>query len=166
VACSAGSFAGEGAIRALVQRVGRAAVRVEGQVVGRIGRGLVVLLGVRHEDAETEARLLARKIAQLRIFPDDQGKLNRSLLDIAGSALSVSQFTLYADVRKGNRPSFTEAASPEIAGRLYELFNATLGELGVPVQTGVFGASMQVEVENDGPVTIWLDTDALGRAGE
>jgi len=121
----------------------------------------VVLLGVGAGDSDEDARTLAKKIAHLRIFPDDEGKLNRSLLDIGGSALSVSQFTLYADLRKGNRPSFTEAAPPDEANRLYELFNRALGECGVPVRAGVFGATMLVEIENSGPVTIWLDSAML-----
>lgn len=121
----------------------------------------MILLGVRTGDGEEDARLLAKKIAHLRIFPDEDGKLNRSLLDIRGAALSVSQFTLYGDVRKGNRPSFTEAAPPDEAHRLYDLFNRELGKCGVPVQTGVFGAMMLVEIENNGPVTIWLDTETL-----
>lgn len=141
-------------------------MRVEGQVGGRIGRGLVVFLGVRHGDTDAEARFLARKVAHLRIFPDEQGKLNRSLLDVAGSVLSVSEFTLCGDVSKGNRPSFTDAAGPEAAHRLYDAFNAGLRVLGVPIETGVFGATMQVEIQNDGPVTIWLDTAALDRPGE
>lgn len=136
-------------------------MRVEGRVVGEISRGLVVLLGVRTGDTEEDARFVARKIANLRIFSDEEGKMNRSLLDIAGAVLSVSQFTLYGDARKGNRPSFTEAAAPEEANRLYEAFNTTLAELGVPVRTGVFRAKMLVEIENDGPVTIWLDTEML-----
>jgi D-tyrosyl-tRNA(Tyr) deacylase len=161
VASSVGWSGGEAKLRALIQRVDRAAVRVGGEVVGEIGRGLVILLGVRTGDGEEDARLLAKKIAHLRIFPDDEGKLNRSLLDVGGSALSVSQFTLYADLRKGNRPSFTEAAPPDEANRLYDLFNRALGECGMPVQTGVFGEMMLVEIENNGPVTIWLDTATL-----
>ena len=121
----------------------------------------MIFLGVRSGDREDDARLLAKKIANLRIFPDDEGKMNRSLLDTGGEALSVSQFTLYGNVRKGNRPSFTEAAPPEEANRLYELFNNALRECGVPVQTGLFRAMMLVEIEDNGPVTIWLDTETL-----
>ncbi|MCS7235595.1 MAG: D-aminoacyl-tRNA deacylase [Armatimonadota bacterium] len=148
-------------MRALVQRVSRGAVRVEGRTVAEIGPGLVVLVGVRHGDTEDEARFLARKVAHLRVFPDEQGKLNRSVLDVGGRVLSVSQFTLYGDCRKGNRPSFAEAAAPEVALPLFETFNRALAEHGVPVQTGVFGAVMLVEILNDGPVTIWLDTEGL-----
>lgn len=136
-------------------------MRVDGQIVGEIGRGLVVLVGVGTGDSDEDARVLARKIAHLRIFSDEDGKMNRSVLDVGGALLSVSQFTLYGDARKGNRPSFTQAAPPEEANRLYEVFNRELAELGVPVQTGVFRAMMQVEIVNDGPVTIWLDTEAL-----
>src|SRR3990172_12282006 len=127
-ASSVGSSGGDEKLRALIQRVDRAAVRVGGEVVGETGRGLVILLGVRTGDGEEDARLLAKKIAHLRIFPDEEGKLNRSLLDVGGGALSVPQFTLYADLRKGNRPSFTEAAPPDEANRLYDLFNRALGE--------------------------------------
>ena len=130
-------------------------------MTAEIGRGVVVFLGVRAGDSDADARLLAKKIANLRIFPDDEGKLSRSLLDVGSAALSVSQFTLYGDVRKGNRPSFTEAAPPDDARRLYELFNRALEECVVPVQTGVFGAMMLVEIEDNGPVTIWLDTETL-----
>jgi len=129
-------------------------VRVGGEVVGEIGPGLCVLLGVARDDVET-ARL-ASKIARLRIFPDEQGRFDRSLLDTGGAALVVSQFTLLADTRKGNRPSFTEAAAPEEAEPVYERFCADLEALGVPVARGVFGASMAVELVNDGPVTIVL----------
>ena len=148
-------------MRALVQRVRRGAIRVDGRTVSEVGPGLVVLLGVRAGDTEEEARFLARKVALLRIFPDEQGKLNRSVLEAGGEVLSVSQFTLYADCRKGNRPSFVEAAPPEHALRLYEEFNRSLASHGLVVRTGVFGAVMLVEIHNDGPVTIWLDTEAL-----
>lgn len=148
-------------MRAVVQRVTRGAVLVEGRTIAEIGQGLVVLLGVKTTDTEGDAQLLARKVAHLRVFGDEEGKLNRSVLDVGGSVLSVSQFTLYGDVRKGNRPSFLEAAPPEHARRLYEAFNASLGELGVPVQTGRFGAVMLVEIHNDGPVTILLDSEVL-----
>ena len=148
-------------MRALVQRVRFGAVRVEGRTVAEVGPGLVVLVGVRDGDTEEDARFLARKVAHLRIFPDEQGKLNRSVLETGGEVLSVSQFTLYGDCRKGNRPSFVAAAGPERAFSLYEAFNHALASHGVPVRTGVFGAVMVVEIHNDGPVTIWLDTAEL-----
>ncbi len=148
-------------MRAVVQRVSRGAVRVGEALVAEIGRGLVVLVGVHVRDTEEDARWLARKVAQLRIFSDEAGKLNRSVLEVGGSVLSVSQFTLYGDVRRGNRPSFLEAAPPESARPLYEAFNDALRALGVPVRTGVFGEVMHVEIHNDGPVTILLDTAEL-----
>ena len=143
-------------MRAVVQRVTRAAVRVGGETVGEIGAGLVVLLGVAAGDGEAEASALAGKVARLRIFENDAGRFDRSLLDTGGAALVVSQFTLLADTAKGNRPSFTGAAPPEEAERLVERFGAALRELGVPVETGRFGARMEVELVNDGPVTIVL----------
>jgi D-tyrosyl-tRNA(Tyr) deacylase len=146
------------AVRALLQRVTRAAVRVHGATVGEIDRGLVVLVGVGPDDDEAVAEALARQVAELRIFADDEGRTNRSLLDVAGGALVVSQFTLFADTRRGRRPGFTGAARPDQAEHLYERFAAVLGELGVNVATGTFGASMAVELVNDGPFTIWLDT--------
>lgn len=130
---------------------------VDGRTIARIGQGLVILLGVAPADGEAQARLLAEKTAQLRIFEGDAGKMNLSLLDIGGEALVVSQFTLYADTRKGRRPSFTEAASPEVARPLVETFCRLLSALGAPVQTGEFGAHMVVEIVNDGPVTIVLE---------
>jgi D-aminoacyl-tRNA deacylase len=144
-------------MRAVCQRVAEARVRVGGAVVGEIGPGLAVLLGVGRGDGEEVAGRLAGRIARLRIFPDDEGRFDRSLLDTAGGALVVSQFTLLADTAKGNRPSFTEAAPPEEAEPLYERFCAELRELGVPVAQGVFGAKMIVELVNDGPVTIVVD---------
>jgi D-tyrosyl-tRNA(Tyr) deacylase len=144
-------------MRAVVQRVSRAAVTVDDQVVGAIGPGLLILLGVTHEDGEEQAAWLARKIAGLRIFEDQQGKLNCSLLDVEGQALVVSQFTLYGDCRKGRRPSFTEAARPETAEPLVERFAERLQDYGIPVEMGVFGAYMQVEIHNDGPVTLILE---------
>ena len=144
-------------MRAVVQRVGEARVVVEGEVVGAIGPGLCVLLGVARGDDEAAARRLAEKVARLRIFENEDGKFDSSLLDTGGSALVVSQFTLIADTAKGNRPSFTDAAPPEDAERLYEIFSGALGELGVGVETGVFGARMRVELVNDGPVTILLE---------
>jgi D-aminoacyl-tRNA deacylase len=145
-------------MRAIIQRVSQASVEVEGEVVGAIGAGMLVLLGVGHSDGEAEARLLAEKTANLRIFSDEAGRFDRSLLDIGGSALVISQFTLYADTRKGRRPSFTEAAPPELAAPLVELYAGALRALGVPVATGRFGASMRVSLVNEGPVTIALDS--------
>jgi D-tyrosyl-tRNA(Tyr) deacylase len=142
-------------MRAVCQRVTEARVRVGGEVVGAIGPGLCVLLGVARGDAETER--LAGKIARLRIFPDEEGRFDRSLLDTGGAALVISQFTLLADTGKGNRPGFSEAAPPEEAEPLYGRFCADLEALGVPVARGVFGASMAVELVNDGPVTIILE---------
>jgi D-tyrosyl-tRNA(Tyr) deacylase len=145
-------------MRAVVQRVARASVTVDGNTVGQIGQGLMILLGVTHGDGEEQARWLAHKIAGLRIFDDEEGKMNRSLLDVGGSALVVSQFTLYGNCRKGKRPSFTGAAQPEIAERLYERFVSLLGEAGVDqVESGIFGARMRVEIHNDGPVTLILE---------
>ncbi len=148
-------------MRALIQRVTRGAVRVEGETVGEIGAGLVILLGVGEADGEAEAAFLAQKIAALRIFSDADGRFNLSLLDTGGAALVVSQFTLFADARKGRRPSFVQAAPPERAERLVEGFAAALRGAGLRVATGRFGAKMAVEIHNDGPVTIWLDTDEL-----
>ncbi|MCD8351239.1 MAG: D-tyrosyl-tRNA(Tyr) deacylase [Planctomycetaceae bacterium] len=147
-------------MRAVVQRVNEASVTVEGRVVGRVGVGFLVLLGVTVGDTEAHARLLAAKVAKLRVFKDDAGKMNRSLQDIKGSALVVSQFTLYADTAKGNRPSFIAAAPPEMADELYRLFCREMEAQGIPVEKGVFGADMKVALVNDGPVTICLDTDA------
>jgi len=144
-------------MRALLQRVSRASVNVDGQVVAEIGKGLLILLGIGHGDGEPQAEFLAEKIANLRIFEDTQGKVNLSVLDVQGQAIVVSQFTLYADARKGRRPSFTDAALPEVAEPLVERFAALLTAQGVPTQTGRFGAHMQVEIHNDGPVTIWLE---------
>jgi D-tyrosyl-tRNA(Tyr) deacylase len=144
-------------MRAVCQRVSRAAVRVRDDVEGSIGPGLCVLLGIAREDAPADAERLAGKVARLRIFEGGSGKFERSLLDAGGAALVVSQFTLIADTGKGSRPSFTDAAPPEVAEPLYESFCAALRALGVPVETGVFGARMAVELVNDGPVTIILD---------
>jgi len=132
-------------------------VRVDGQVTGEVGAGLCVLLGAARGDTTETAERLAAKLARLRIFPDEQGRFDRSVLDVGGSALVVSQFTLLADTARGNRPSFSGAAPPEEAEPVYERFCAALRELGVPVETGVFGAQMAVELVNDGPVTIVLD---------
>ena len=143
-------------MRAVVQRVSDARVVVDGEVVGAIGAGLCVLLGVAREDEAGDAERLAGRVARLRIFENEDGKFDLSLLDTGGAALVVSQFTLLADTAKGNRPSFTEAAEPEVAERLYGAFCTALAALGVSVETGVFGARMRVEIANDGPVTIVL----------
>jgi D-aminoacyl-tRNA deacylase len=144
-------------MRALIQRVTSGKVSVDEQTVASIGHGLVILLGIGQGDTEEQARFLVEKIASLRIFSDEDGKFNLSILDTGGQAILVSQFTLYADTRKGRRPSFTEAAAPEIAAPLVEKFAELLRLQGVPTQTGVFGAHMLVEIENNGPVTIWLE---------
>lgn len=144
-------------MRAVVQRVKHGSVEIDGKVVGEIGLGLVILLGIGPQDNEEKAAALARKIALMRIFEDEQGKINLSLLDVKGEALAVSQFTLYADTRKGNRPSFTDAAAPDLASPLVDRFVELLRAQGVPTQTGEFGAKMLVNIENDGPVTIWLE---------
>ena len=148
-------------MRAVVQRVSRAQVDIDGLAVGTIGRGLVVLLGVGHDDTEAEAERLWSKIARLRIFEDAEGKTNLALADVGGEVLVVSQFTLYASCKKGNRPSFTDAGSPDEANRLYEYFVDLARRDIEHVATGSFGAMMQVELVNDGPFTIWLDTDTL-----
>jgi D-tyrosyl-tRNA(Tyr) deacylase len=148
-------------VRAVVQRVSRAEVRVEGRSTGRVGRGLAVLLGVARGDGEDDARQLADKIAALRVFEDDAGKMNLSVRDVGGGVLVVSQFTLLGDARKGNRPGFTDAAPPEEANALYERFCALLRERGLEVGTGVFRATMEVELVNEGPVTILLDSRKL-----
>ena len=145
-------------MRALIQRVKRAAVEIDGKKHGEIGPGYVVLLGVGEGDAETDAGSLADKTANLRVFSNSEGKFDHSLLDVKGSALVVSQFTLYGDTRKGRRPDFTAAAKPEAANRLYEHFVKCLRDKGIEVKTGVFAADMTVEIINDGPVTIWLDS--------
>ncbi len=147
-------------MKALLQRVAEARVEVAEEVVGRIGQGLVVLLCAERGDGPQEADDLARKVANLRIFADEAGKMNRSLLDVGGSALVVSQFTLCADTRRGNRPGFSAAAAPEAASALCERFAGRLQEAGIPVQSGRFAAHMAVALVNDGPVTIWLDTRA------
>jgi D-tyrosyl-tRNA(Tyr) deacylase len=144
-------------MRAVVQRVRQASVSANNEVVGAIGPGLVVLLGVKSDDGEAEARWLAHKVANLRVFADEQGKMNLSALDVGGAVLAVSQFTLYGDVRKGFRPSFTDAAPPEVAEPLVDFFVQRLREEGLHVETGVFQAMMLVEIHNDGPVTIVLE---------
>ena len=146
-------------MRLLVQRVSRAEVRVDGEVVGAIGTGLLALLGVGPGDTPAIAEALARRTAELRIFADDEGKTNRSIVDVGGSVLVVSQFTLYADTRRGRRPSFIRAASPEQGEALYRVYADAVARLGVPVERGWFGAEMSVELVNEGPFTIWLDTD-------
>lgn len=145
-------------MRAVVQRVSKASVEVQGRTVGAVGPGLLVLLGVGRDDTEEDARYLAEKILHLRIFPDDDEKLNRSVLDIGGSVLAVSQFTLWGDCRKGRRPSFGEAAPPDQARNLYEAFVRCLRTHDVPVETGRFQETMAVHLTNDGPVTILLDS--------
>ncbi|WP_409270773.1 D-aminoacyl-tRNA deacylase [Neobacillus sp. SCS-31] len=147
-------------MRAVVQRSREASVMVDGETVGEISSGLVVLLGVTHDDTEKDAAFLADKIANLRIYEDESGKMNLSLLDVGGDILSVSQFTLYGDCRKGRRPNFMAAAKPELANSLYEAFNSFLREKGIKVETGRFGAMMDVSLINDGPVTLILDSQA------
>ena len=146
-------------MRAVVQRVKSASVKVEGELVSEIGAGVLVFLGVAHEDTATEIEYIANKIANLRIFEDEEGKMNRSLLEMGGAALVVSQFTLYGDCRKGRRPSFIKAARPEQANALYEQFITTLEQQNIPTHGGTFQAMMDVELINDGPVTILLDSD-------
>ena len=144
-------------VRALIQRVSSAAVSVEGKEIARIARGMIVLLGIGHGDGESQASYLAEKIANLRIFEDETGKMNLSMLDIKGEAIVVSQFTLFADTEKGRRPAFTDAALPDVAEPLVARFVELLAAKGVPSQAGRFGAHMLVEINNDGPVTIWLE---------
>lgn len=148
-------------MRVLLQRVTQGRVTVAGEVVGAIDRGYVVLVGVAAHDTPAEADWLAQKILELRLFPDDSGKFDRAISEVAGGILVVSQFTLYADVRRGRRPSFSDAAAPEVALGLYEHFAARLRASGLRVETGRFGADMRVEIHNDGPVTIWLERDPL-----
>jgi D-tyrosyl-tRNA(Tyr) deacylase len=144
-------------MRALIQRVSSASVSVDGEVLGRIGTGLVVLLGVGDSDGDPQAERLADKVSQLRVFDGEQGRMDRSLLDVGGAALCVSQFTLYGDTRRGLRPSFTEAAEPGRAERLYELFCEQMRRRGVPVETGRFAARMSLSLTNEGPVTLLLE---------
>jgi D-tyrosyl-tRNA(Tyr) deacylase len=145
-------------MRALIQRVSEASVTVDGEVLGEINEGLLILICAMQGDTEAQADKLAAKIAKLRIFKDDEGRMNRSLRDIEGSALVVSQFTLAADTSRGNRPGFSNAASPEDGNRLYEYFASQVAAQGIPVAKGRFGADMKVRLLNDGPVTIWMDT--------
>lgn len=145
-------------MRLVVQRVTSASVKVEEEITGTINEGYMVLVGVTHEDTEEDVHYLAEKLTHLRIFEDENGKMNHSLLDVKGSVLSVSQFTLYGDTRKGRRPNFMKAAKPDMANSLYECFNETLREKGIHVETGRFGAMMDVSLTNSGPVTMLMDS--------
>jgi D-tyrosyl-tRNA(Tyr) deacylase len=144
-------------MRALIQRVQHSSVIIDGSIISEIETGLVILLGIGPKDSDEQVEYLANKIVNLRIFEDDEGKMNRSLLNIGGAALVVSQFTLYADTRKGRRPSFIDAAQPELAEQLVNQFVKKMSALGIATQTGLFGADMLVKIENDGPVTIWME---------
>lgn len=146
-------------MRVVLQRVNKAQVVIHEEVVGKIDHGLVILVGITHEDTIEDLKYMVNKLINLRIFADDAGKMNLSLKDVKGSILSISQFTLYGDTRKGRRPNFMQAAHPEQANELYELFNQLLRDEGIQVETGEFGAMMQVELTNDGPVTLMIDTD-------
>jgi len=146
-------------MRAVVQRVSRASVTIGGEVYGKIDKGLVVLLGITHQDDQKDARWLAEKVAHLRVFEDEQGKMNRSLADIGGEMLIISQFTLYGDCRKGRRPGFSDAAPPDIAKPLYLFFVEEVKKKGIKAATGTFQAEMKVELVNDGPVTLLLDSE-------
>ncbi len=148
-------------MRALLQRVSRASVTVDEQIVGHIGWGLLILLGVGQQDNAAHVRTLADKIVHLRIFGDEKGKMNRSLLDIHGEVLLVSQFTLHADIRRGRRPSFIDAAPPSLAEPLYECFKDMIASYGLTIACGIFGASMHIELCNEGPVTMWIDSEQL-----
>ena len=153
-------------MRAVIQRVKNSSVSVDGEIKGSVGKGYNILLGVMDGDTDAQAELLASKVAKLRVFEDENGKMNKSILDIGGEILVISQFTLCADIKKGNRPSFTDSAPPAEANRLYEYFCEKLRENGVSkVATGVFAADMKVEIENDGPVTIVMDTDIWDKRG-
>ena len=147
-------------MRVLLQRVSQASVTIDGEMVGNIGRGVLLLVGITHSDTQKEADFLAEKCVNLRVFDDDDGVMNRSLLDVGGEVLAVSQFTLYGDARKGRRPSYVAAAPGAVSEPLYEYFVSKLREQGVTVATGRFGADMKVSLVNDGPVTLWLEKDA------
>lgn len=148
-------------MRTVIQRVAHASVTIDGEVHGKCGQGFLILAGISDSDDENTVSKMAQKIAKLRIFEDDAGKMNLSIAQIGGSILSISQFTLYADCAKGNRPSFAKAGKPEHAKRLYLFFNECLRELGIHTEEGIFAAEMKVELLNDGPVTIWLDSEEL-----
>ncbi|WP_018658710.1 D-aminoacyl-tRNA deacylase [Allofustis seminis] len=145
-------------MRVIIQRVSRASVSVQEEVIGAIQKGFMILVGVEDDDNDQDVLYLARKISNMRIFDDEEGKMNRSLKDVGGSVLSISQFTLHAQTKKGNRPSFIDAAAPEYANKLYEQLNECIRAEGITVEEGKFGANMQVALVNDGPVTIWLDS--------
>lgn len=145
-------------MRAVIQRVSQAKVVVDENAVGQIGKGFMILLGVHEEDTQADVDYLVGKISKLRVFEDDQQKMNRSIIDVDGKILSISQFTLFADTKKGNRPSFVQAAKPDTAIPLYEAFNEGLRQAGIPVETGIFGADMKCHLVNDGPVTIIIDS--------
>lgn len=145
-------------MRAVIQRVSQAKVVVDDNTVGQIGKGFMILLGVHEQDTQTDVDYLVGKISKLRVFEDEQQKMNRSIMDVGGEILSISQFTLFADTKKGNRPSFVQAAKPDTAIPLYEAFNEGLRQVGIPVETGIFGADMKCHLVNDGPVTIIIDS--------
>lgn len=145
-------------MRAVIQRVSQAKVVVDDNTVGQIGKGFMILLGVHEQDTQTDVDYLVGKISKLRVFEDDQQKMNHSIIDVDGKILSISQFTLFADTKKGNRPSFVQAAKPDTAIPLYEAFNEGLRQVGIPVETGIFGADMKCHLVNDGPVTIIIDS--------
>lgn len=145
-------------MRAVIQRVSQAKVVVDDNTVGQIGKGFMILLGVHEQDTQADADYLVGKISKLRVFEDEQQKMNRSIIDVGGEILSISQFTLFADTKKGNRPSFVQAAKPDTAIPLYEAFNEGLRQVGIPVETGIFGADMKCHLVNDGPVTIIIDS--------
>lgn len=145
-------------MRAVIQRVSQAKVVVDDNTVGQIGKGFMILLGVHEQDTQADVDYLVGKISKLRIFEDEQQKMNRSIIDVGGEILNISQFTLFADTKKGNRPSFVQAAKPDVAIPLYEAFNEGLRQAGIPVETGIFGADMKCHLVNDGPVTIIIDS--------
>lgn len=145
-------------MRVIIQRSLNSKVKVDGEIIGEIDRGVVLLVGVTHEDTQDDVAYLSRKVANMRLFEDEESKVNLSLSDVGGEILSISQFTLYGNTKKGNRPSFTNAAKPDLAVQLYEKFNQALREYGYKVETGQFGANMELKITNDGPVTILLDS--------